>query len=286
MRSGLRKVLLENVSKIKEVYEPSVPNKETERPFVVIEQVADTENNQATIGSERKINIWIYNDRTSFQELDILQKEIINAINFKSIEDEDTKNYFACIYKGVSSSDISDVEWDIIARPISFSIIALEKLDNKTSDKEVEVVSSYLENILKNKNGVTINVFKDNWNQNLTTPCVLCRTTKTERTIKANNLIEIDKTMKIHVVDMDNDRVIQILEHIENKLISDRKIVYKSDGNILKLTLSKLIEDRDADMLTLGQISVTFRNYASIKKNRNPINKIYDDKGLKIKKGN
>lgn len=289
MRSAIRNAIKEYIPEFVDVFEPSVPNRNTEKPYAVIQQVNDSESVQGAIGSERKINIWIYNDRTSFKELDSMQKKIIEAINFKPLFDDETKKHFTCIYKGVTSSDVNDPDWDIIARPLSFSVIALDKADNVTADNEVSLVCMYLEKILKNNSGINISVYKDGWNQDLTIPAILVRTNKVERKTIVNNLNQVDKTMKIHVVDTNVDRMINIIERIEDKLILDKLIVFNKtlkDGttNRWKLELARLSEDREFDMFTLGQITATFRYY--IKSNTKPIviDKIYDDKGLKIEK--
>lgn len=289
MRSAIRNAIKEYIPEFVDVFEPSVPNRNTEKPYAVIQQANDSESVQGAIGSERKINIWIYNDRTSFKELDSMQKKIIEAINFKPLFDDETKKHFTCIYKGVTSSDVNDPDWDIIARPLSFSVIALDKADNVTADNEVSLVCMYLEEILKNNSGINISVYKDGWNQDLTIPAILVRTNKVERKTIVNNLNQVDKTMKIHVVDTNVDRMINIIERIEDKLILDKLIVFNKtlkDGttNRWKLELARLSEDRESDMFTLGQITATFRYY--IKSNTKPIviDKIYDDKGLKIEK--
>lgn len=289
MRSAIRNAIKEYIPEFVDVFEPSVPNRNTEKPYAVIQQVNDSESVQGAIGSERKINIWIYNDRTSFKELDSMQKKIIEAINFKPLFDDETKKHFTCIYKGVTSSDVNDPDWDIIARPLSFSVIALDKADNVTADNEVSLVCMYLEEILKNNSGINISVYKDGWNQDLTIPAILVRTNKVERKTIVNNLNQVDKTMKIHVVDTNIDRMINIIERIEDKLILDKLIAFNKalkDGttNRWKLELARLSEDRESDMFTLGQITATFRYY--IKSNTKPIviDKIYDDKGLKIEK--
>lgn len=289
MRGAIRKAIKEYIPEFVDVFEPSVPNRETKKPYAVIQQLNDSESVQGAIGSERKINIWMYNDRTSFKELDSMQKKIIQAINFKPLHDEETDKHFTCIYKGVSSSDINDPDWDIIARPLSFSVIALDKADNVTSDNEVSVVCNYLEGILKNNSGVNIKVFKDGWNQDLTVPAVLVRTNKVERKNLVSSLNQVDKTMKIHVVDTDIDRMIAIIERIENKLILDKRIVFDyklKSGNTerWKLELAKLSEDREFDMFTLGQITATFRYYIKSGEKRITIDKIYDDKGLRMEK--
>lgn len=289
MRSAIRKAIKDYIPEFVDVFEPSVPNRNTEKPYAVIQQVNDSESVQGAIGSERKINIWIYNDRTSFKELDSMQKKIIEAINFKPLFDDETKKHFTCIYKGVTSSDVNDPDWDIIARPLSFSVIALDKADNITADNEVSLVCMYLEEILKNNSGINISVYKDGWNQDLTIPAILVRTNKVERKTIVNNLNQVDKTMKIHVVDTNVDRMINIIERIEDKLILDKLIVFNKtlkDGttNRWKLELARLSEDRESDMFTLGQITATFRYYVKSNTKAIVIDKIYDDKGLKIGK--
>lgn len=289
MRSAIRNAIKDYIPEFIDVFEPSVPNRNTEKPYAVIQQVNDSESVQGAIGSERKINIWIYNDRTSFKELDSMQKKIIEAINFKPLFDDETKKHFTCIYKGVTSSDVNDPDWDIIARPLSFSVIALDKADNVTADNEVSLVCMYLEEILKNTSGINISVYKDGWNQDLTIPAILVRTNKVERKTIVNNLNQVDKTMKIHVVDTNVDRMINIIERIEDKLILDKLIVFNKtlkDGTInrWKLELARLSEDRESDMFTLGQITATFRYYITSNTKPIVIDKIYDDKGLKIRK--
>lgn len=85
MRAGIRKALIENIPRIKDCYEPTVPNKKTIKPYIVIVQGEDADNEGNAIGFRRTINIWLYEKRTTFNKLDELTKEVVEALDFKTI---------------------------------------------------------------------------------------------------------------------------------------------------------------------------------------------------------
>lgn len=53
MRAGIRKALIENIPRIKDCYEPTVPNKKTIKPYIVVVQGEDADNEGNAIGFRR-----------------------------------------------------------------------------------------------------------------------------------------------------------------------------------------------------------------------------------------
>lgn len=274
MRAGIRKALIENIPRIKDCYEPTVPNKKTIKPYIVIVQGEDADNEGNAIGFRRTINIWLYEKRTTFNKLDELTKEVIEALDFKTIIDDTSNEVFTCIYEGAVGQDVIDEEWEAIIRCLRFSVIALEDKEDTTNDRWVEALSRHTKDLLE------IESYKDNWKKNFIAPCALWRTTHIENKRINYHLIEITKTMKCHVVSKNKDEIVKLLEALETSLIIDKRIRLREDKNMY-LTLVSVVEDRESDMFTTGQLTAVFKMIGKIKREGPTMDKIYGNGNLK-----
>lgn len=59
MRAGIRQKLIDSIPELKNCYEPTVPSKDTPKPYAVIVQGSDDEQNNPT-SFKRTIEIWFY----------------------------------------------------------------------------------------------------------------------------------------------------------------------------------------------------------------------------------
>ena len=86
MRLAIRDALKLNIADLKEVYEPNIPNKETEKPYAVTVFKDDTKNGE-TVGYKRNIEVWFYDKRLSFKSLDKLdyKSAFINCLTSNTI---------------------------------------------------------------------------------------------------------------------------------------------------------------------------------------------------------
>lgn len=273
MRAGIRQKLLDSIPELKDCYEPTVPSKDTLKPYAVILQGSDDEQNNPT-SFKRTIEIWLYEKRTTFQKLDSLSEKVIKSLDLQTIEDKNSKETFTCMFNGTIGQDVIDIEWDAIARGLQFSVIALHGEEETTADTWVEALSNYTENI------ANIKVYRDYWNKDFQVPSVLWRTSNTSRERINRALIKENKTLVCHVVDRNKGNIEKILNTIEDKLITDLKIPLDLRGRRY-LTIESIQEDRDADMLGIGQLTVEFSRRKMIEDNNPTIDKIYSRGNIK-----
>lgn len=266
MREGIRKKLLDNIPELKDCYEPTVPDKSTPKPYAVILQGSDDKQNNPTSYS-RGIQIWLYDKRLTFNTLDSLMEKVISALDLQTIT-EDTGESYTCVFNGTVGDDVIDEEWDAIARGLKFTVIALHEEDESPVDPWIEAVASYI-------NGLTnLPVYSDCWRKNFEVPSVLCRilnVVPTPSTLGANKIL---KTIRCHFVSRNKGEANNFISTIENELIQDTKIPLDIKDRRY-LTISSIKEDREADPLTVGQLSVDFFRLENIKRKNIPVmNKI------------
>lgn len=267
MRAGIRQKLLDSIPELKGCYEPTVPSKDTVKPYAVIVQGSDDEQNNPT-SFKRTIEIWLYEKRTTFQKLDFLSSKVIKALDLETIEDVNTKETFTCMFNGTIGQDIIDEEWNAISRGLQFSIIALHGEEEVTGEPWVESLSLYTENI------TGLKVYREYWKKNFQLPSMLWRTINSNRERINGALIKVNKTLRCHVVDRNKSNIEQILNVLEDKLITDLKIPLDIK-NRRYLTIESIQEDRTADMLGTGQLTVTFSRHQQIEDDTPYIEKIY-----------
>lgn len=249
MREGIRKKLINSIPELKDCYEPTVPDRSTPKPYAIILQGSDDKQNDPT-NYKRTIEIWLYEKRTTFLNLDSLMGKVIAAIDLQTITDDSGDSY-TCTFNGTIGQDVIDEEWDAIARGLQFNIIALYESEKTANDAWVEAVKSYISNLVK------ISTYSDFWTKNFAVPSVLCRvinTSKTPITLGANKVV---KTIRCHVVSRDKSMANNLIDTIENSLVQDTKIPL-SIVNKRYLTINSIKEDRQADPLTTGQLTIEF----------------------------
>lgn len=267
MRAGIRKQILSLIPDFKDCYEPNVPDKTTEKPYAIVVQGSDDEKGKV-IGFERSIEVWIYQDRTTFKNLDILTDKVIKALNMQSIEDTDAGETFTCRFGGTIGQDIVDHEWDAIARGLRFTVIALHEEDEVNTDSWLDALSEYTKKI------IDYTVYLNSWKKNFEVPSILWRVKSSGKERETNAVIKESKTLICHIASNNENEINKLLEDIENRLVSDLKIPLDL-ADRRYLTLESIEEDREADMLSKGQLTVKFFRRRMIQINESPtINKI------------
>ncbi|MHB9901465.1 hypothetical protein CF095_13630 [Clostridium botulinum] len=273
MRAGIRQKLIDSIPELKDCYEPTVPSKDTVKPYAVILQGSDDEQNNPT-SFKRIIEIWLYEKRTTFQKLDNLMEKVITTLDLQTIEDKNTNETFTCMFEGAIGQDVADEEWNAIARGLQFSVIALHEENEVNTDTWLEALESYTKNITDHA------VYLNNWKQNFKVPSILWRVANTSKERINGALIKENKTLICHVVDRNRGNIEKLLDTIEDKLITDLKIPLDLKDRRY-LTIESIQEDRDADMLGVGQLTVDFSRKKMIKDDTPTINKIYGKGSLK-----
>ncbi|OSA97781.1 UNVERIFIED_ORG: hypothetical protein B2H98_06865 [Clostridium botulinum] len=274
MRHGIRQKLLDTVKNLKGCYEPSVPNKDTQKPYGVILQGSDDDNGEV-VGFKRTIEIWLYEDKTTFKNLDKLVEEVIKALDMQVIEDLKTNETFTCIFNGTIGQDLIDEEWQAITRGLCFTVISLHEENEVNTDKWLDALSDYTKDIIK------LPIYLNNWKQNFEVPSILWRVQNQEKERISNSLIKESKTLICHIASTNKNEINKLLEDIEDKLVTDLKIPLDL-ADRRYLIIESIEEDREADMLSKGQLTVKFSRRKMIERKEIPkINKIYGSGILK-----
>lgn len=251
MRAGIRQALIDNIPELANCYEPNVPNKDTLKPYAVILQGTDDEESKP-VSFVSNIEIWLYEKRTTFKKLDSLYKQVVKALHLKTITDPTTNQTFTAVFNGTIGQDIVDEEWDAIARGISFKIIGLHN-DNtlESVDEWVEAISKYTENL------VNASVYRDCFKNSIATPSVLWRVVDVNQQAISHCLLNIEKVLVCHVVSDNRKQIQSILDTIINDFSIKVKIPLSIEERRY-LTVTGIKENSGADMITQGQLTVTF----------------------------
>lgn len=268
MRLAIRNQLLKEIPELNECYEPNVPNKETKKPYAVTVAKDDNDNGEV-VGFIRNIELWFYDNRLSFKTLDLLLEKAIKALNLKVITNPKTNESFTCKFNGLIGQDIVDEEWDANAKGLSFTIIALHEQEETNTDKWLEALSDYTKDIIKYP------IYLNSWKQNFEVPSILWRVSNQSKERESNALIKESKTLVCHIASNSKNDINNVLDIIEDNLITSIKIPLDL-ADKRYLTIESIVEDRDADMLSKGQLTVKFFRRKMIKqKEYTTINKIY-----------
>lgn len=268
MRAGVRQHLIDTVLELKNCYEPTVPTKDTVKPYAVVVQCDDTDNGEV-VGFKRTIEIWLYENRTTFKNLDSLAEKVIKKLDMKVVTDIKTNETFTCIYGGAIEKDIVDETWDAIARKLKFTVIGLREEDEVNVDSWLDALSDYTKNITSNA------VYLNSWKKNLKIPSILWRVKNQSKERENNYLIKESKTLICHIASNNKNEINKLLDDIEDRLINDLKIPLDL-ADKRYLTVESIEEDREADMFSKGQLTVKLFRRKTRKINDGPtINKIH-----------
>lgn len=266
MRLAIRAALQNSVTEILEIYEPNVPDKSTSKPYAVTVFKDDTKQGE-TQGYVRNIEIWIYDKRTSFKNLDKLAEKVIKALNLKVITNPKTNEKYTCRFDGISGQDIVDEEWNANAKGLKFTVIALHDENDENTDSWLQALEKYSKAITDWK------IYLNNWKTDFEVPCLLWRVTRKQEERETGCLINEEKTLVCHVVSDNKADIDRLITELSTSLVSDHKIPYIPEERRY-LTLGEVREDREADMITRGQLTIDFSRKKMIVRNKPVINKI------------
>ena len=271
MRAGIRQHLLNTIPVLKGCYEPTAPSKDTLKPYGVIVQGSDDDNGEV-VGFKRNIEIWLYETRTTFKNLDSLAKKVIEALDMQVITDTVDNESFTCIYNGVAAQDGIDEDWNAIYRGLKFTVIALHEDDEVNLDTWLDAISTYTSTITNNA------IYLNNWKKNFVTPSILWRVKSQSKERESNSLIKETKTLICHIVSNNKNEINKLLDDIEDKLINDFKIPLDL-ANKRYLTVESINEDRESDMFSKGQLTVSFSRRKMITINNGPVINTINSRG-------
>lgn len=271
MRAGIRQQLINSKIGIIDCYEPNVPNKETPKPYAIVLQSDDTKNNE-TVGFKRTIEIYFYVKRTSFKSLDEIVDKAIKALHMQTVEDPKTNEVFTCIFNGIVGQDGIDEEWNALYRGLQFNVIALHDETEENTDRWLDSIKDFTSKI------TDLPVYLNTWQKNFAVPSILWRVQKQSKERESNTLVKENKTLICHIVSESKSQISELIDNIEDNLIDSFKIPYDLVDRRY-LTIESINEDREADMLTKGQLTVELFRRRMVKRNTGPIIEEINSKG-------
>lgn len=262
MRTGLRNKLLE-IAELKDCYEPTVPTKDTPKPYAVTLYSQDSKTGGLE-GLSRDIEVWLYMDVSRFGNIDSLKEKVIDKLHFKSFEDPSTGRSYTARFNSTLTEDSVDTDWDAIYVGLSFSVMALKS--QETSDSWEDAVTSFIVPTAPN-----MAIYKGGWSSGFQVPSVLVRTTSSDISALNMHLGREVRTLKVHVLSLSKEEEVRTIESIASALLHAIKILYDVEDRRF-LTVEEVNVDLQQDALMSGQITVTMSRLKSPSQNYDFIN--------------
>lgn len=260
MRDAIRQQLITQIADIEgRCFEPHAADKNTAKPYLVIEQGADSPDTDWT-GYRRIVTVWPNISWSRFKKVDQLADKIINALHNQLLTTE-SGEVFTCIFLGATGSDMIDKDWDILTRGLQFAILALQPVgitETVANDPWIDALCAWSEALL----GSSWAVYRNIWPCGYRRPSVLWRLSGINITSRGRAVFEIRKTVIGHVLGATPNQqiagIVQIMQGLGNEIkipldVADRRY----------LTVSSPAGDFKVDALKAGQISLILSRLTS-----------------------
>jgi hypothetical protein len=118
MRKAIRQRLIDKIPEVAgRVYEPYMAGPSTKKPYIVLKYGGDIATGMR-YGFEVPFEVWLYCERTTFKELDVLESKAIRALLGVDLVSSSDQT-FSLKYNG-SSSDFYDEDWKALTRQLDF----------------------------------------------------------------------------------------------------------------------------------------------------------------------
>lgn len=273
MRKEIRQKLINDILDIQgRVFEPNAAGAKTPKPYLIIRQGNENEI-MSWIGGQTNIEIWPYQSRTTFQNVDDLAKKTVAALDKKLITTA-TGDTFTCIYTGTSGEDCVDEEWDAITRPLKFIVLILPNQLTTNPDP----IAGMNQWILQAFPELQVDPLK--WTITDVTPAVYWRFAGMRVTEQWAVVSWIEATIIGHILAPTPQGRLLWTKKITDKIATNRETVL-SDGS--PLFFKSIAADSQADYLKDGQIKLTVKFGILLPEPAaQPLNKIYITGGGKV----
>ncbi|MBU5441211.1 hypothetical protein [Paenibacillus sp. MSJ-34] len=255
MRDGIRQRLIDAIPEIDgQVYEPHAAGADTPKPYIVIVQGVDAAESDWA-GFRRIIEIWPYVNRTSFSEVDEIERAIVSALHEQVITDLETGEVFTCLYQGATGSDMVDEEWDAITRGLRFSVMAIQPVgvpETVANDPWLEALAEWTGSTLPDWS-----VYRNAWPLGYKRPSVMWRIAGIPETRSINRAAyEVRKQFVGHVIGQTQNEQSAALLMVAETLTSAIKIPLNL-ADRQYMTVMQLRVNSQADALSTGQVTMT-----------------------------
>jgi hypothetical protein len=252
MREAIRQKLITSVASFGvRAFDPEIPDKKTEKPYVITLRGADAEES-LWAGFRQVEEVWPYQARTNLADLDTLCNQCISALTTVPLTTA-SGAVFSCQYLG-SGEDIVDAEWDIQTRALRFAVYALQPVnetETAADDPWLDALATWTSTEL----GVDWTVYQNYWPLGFVKPSVLWRIGGMQ-IVKLGQFFEVKKTFIGHVLGTPNQKVNTISQLCET-IGASVKIPY-IPANRKYLTVEDISGDTTADAIRTGQIKAVF----------------------------
>lgn len=237
MRTAIRTALLDNIKELKNCYESNVANKEAQKPYAVLVDTNLYKTNDDKFLNE--IEIFLYEKRTTFKNLDKLKQKVIKLLDKKTLPN----TTYTCTYKGMGMSDMVIDDWDCIACSLRFEVTGINIFENNqdenvSSDDWVEAISKFTENIFKDTT-----VYRDYTREPLIKPSVLIRVENINKNMINGNLFDISKDFKVHIFSDNKNLTESMINILTTQILKARKIILDIEKGkyiiVKKITVNK-----------------------------------------------
>lgn len=173
MRLAIRQKLIDSISEIGDrVYEPHVAGASTQKPYLVLRQGVEAEEN-LWAGFRRIVEVWPYVARTTFRDVDKLVTKVTAALDNQLLTTKDGEA-FTCQYLGTAGQDFVDKDWDAVTRGLRFAVLAVQPVavqETGIADAWIESLAMWSRIFL----GTGWTVYQDSWPMGYVRPSMLWR---------------------------------------------------------------------------------------------------------------
>lgn len=266
MRNGVRDRLINQIVEIGgRVFEPEAAMPTTPKPYLVVVVGVDTEESEWA-GFRRIIEVWPYLDRTKFETVDDMARDVVAALDSQLLTDPVTGEKFTCVFIGnAGEGDVVDDTWGIITRGLRFMVLGVHPV----ATNEVALDDSWLTALATWTDGLlnpdplnkVYGVYKNAWPADYKAPAVLWRLAKTDKAPKTAKVYEVTKTFVGHVIGTPNTRR-NTADAIEAGAFDAIKIVLDAE-NRRYMKVVDCETDLRADPMTGGQLALTLSRNVS-----------------------
>ena len=250
MRRTIRQILIDNIPQAEgRVYEPHAAGPTVKKPYLVLREGAqDPEADWSAFSTI--VEVWPYVSRTTFQQVDALANQVIDALHRTRFAD--AKEQYLIDYIGSAGQDFVDTEWDAITRGLRFRVFALGWLNGLTFEPDPVAT---LQNWTK---GTWSEVHTDpaTWSPADVAPGIYWRMVRLVPVEMTAVINWMEAQINGHILAPSAAVRLTWVRKVTEGIAKQRRLKMSDDG---PLELLRIAADSEADPMRRGQIQLTAR---------------------------
>ncbi len=250
MRKTIRQILVDNILQVEgRVYEPHAAGPTIKKPYLVLKEgVQDPEAGWSAFSTI--IEVWPYVARTTFQQVDTLVNQVIDALHRARFAEANEQ--YLIDYIGSAGQDFVDQEWNAITRGLRFRVFALGWLNGLTFEPDPVTT-------LQNWTAETWPEVQTNpatWSPGDTAPGIYWRLVRLTTAQMAAVVNWMEAQISGHILAPSAAVRLSWVRKVTEGLARQRRLKM-SDGGPLELW--RVASDSEADPMRKGQIQLIAR---------------------------